>query len=63
MTGYRDSLGPVAQRLIDRAEGSTASMVATKDYQEMRAARKLATRGVFVQFGTLPFFFLKARLP
>lgn len=56
-------LGPVQQRLIDRATASTAGMVAVKDYQEMRAARKLVKRGTFVQFGTMPFFFLKERLP
>lgn len=63
MTGYRDDVGPIAQRLLGRATASTAGMVATKDYQEIRAARKLVARGRFVQFGTLPFFFLKERAP
>jgi hypothetical protein len=57
MTGYAGN-GPIAQRLIDRATTSQAGMVAVKDYQEMRAARKLIKRGTFIQFGTLPFFFL-----
>lgn len=62
MTGYKADVGPVAQRLIDRATASTAGMVATADYREIRAARKLVTRGTFVQLGTLPFFFSVARL-
>jgi hypothetical protein len=62
VTGYRGDVGPIAQRLIDRATASTTGMVATVDYQEIRAARKLVRRGRFVQFGTLPFFFSVARL-
>lgn len=63
VTGYRGDIGPIAQRLIDRATASTAGMVATADYQEIRAARKLVARGRLVQIGTLPFFFLKERAP
>jgi hypothetical protein len=44
-------IGPVGQALIERAEGSSLSMVYVGDYREMRAARKLAARGVFAYLG------------
>lgn len=58
MSGYLLGVGPVATQLLDRASQSTAGMVAIKDYREMRSARKLARRGVLVQYGMMPFFFL-----
>lgn len=58
MTGYRGDVGPVAAALLERAHGSSAGMVMIKNYREMRAARKLVKRGVFVQYGLMPFFFL-----
>ena len=63
LNGAFCNVGPVAARLIARATFSQAGMVAVGSYQEMRAARKLVKRGTFVQFGTLPFFFLAERLP
>lgn len=63
MTGYRFDMGPVATELCRRARESQSGMVATADYREMRAARKLVRRGLLVQFGELPFFFLKERAP
>lgn len=43
--------GPVQRKLIDRAEKSGLSLIYVADYQEMRAARKLAARKVFVHLG------------
>lgn len=51
-------IGPVQQALIDRGKASAAHLVWVGDYREMRAARKLVRRGVFVQAGMLPLFFL-----
>ncbi len=59
MTHKPTEIGPIQQRLINRANDSTAKMVMPGGYQEMRAARKLVRRGVFEQYGALPFFFLK----
>jgi hypothetical protein len=49
--GAPTEIGPVQQRLIDRARTSALGMVYVKDYQEMRAARKLTARGVFAYLG------------
>ncbi len=51
-------IGPIQQRLIDRGKASRANLIWVGDYREIRAARKLVKRGVFVQHGVLPLFAL-----
>lgn len=62
MTGYKHHLGPVESELLRRGRGSSAKLVYVGNYREMRAARKLAKRGLLEQLGMLPVFSLTEKL-
>jgi hypothetical protein len=58
MNGMPTEIGPIQRALIERAKSSKLDLLYITEYREMRAARKLVKRGVLIQQGALPLFWL-----